>query len=162
MLILPTILQVCAAAGLYSPPVTQTSVTHRFMKAAVWILFALLSMLWTGTVMIFAKLTDWFAITMASNPAGDVINNAGQLPMPTWLSPWIDPTWIQDLQVTWVQILGWLGQSGPAIGGLVSWLIPLLWVVWGFVMLLMLASALAGHFLLGKFSRSASSPRIPA
>jgi len=132
------------------------------MKLTLWILFTLLAALWTGTVLVCAELTRWLATAVTSSQTSDAINNVGQWPMPAWLSLWIDPTWIQELQATWVMVLGWLGQSGPALGGIVSWLIPLMWVVWGLIMLLMLASALVGHFLLGKFSRPANSSSTPA
>jgi hypothetical protein len=67
---------------------------------------------------------------------------------------WIDPTLIESFQGQWVQVLGWLGQTGPSLDGVVSWLIPLMWVVWGAVMLIGLILALVGHFLIGKISRS--------
>ena len=129
------------------------------MKIALWIVFSLIAALWTGTVLVSAELTSWLATTVASGQARDVIDNVGQWPMPAWLSLWIDPAWVQGLQAPWVQVMGWLGQSGQALGGVVTWLIPLIWVVWGVLMLVMLVIALAGHLLIGKFSRSASLKR---
>jgi hypothetical protein len=123
------------------------------MKILIWGLFALLALLWTGLVLVSAELTAWLASAVASGQAGDVINNVGQWPVPAWLSLWIDPAWVQGLQATWVQLMGWMGATGPALGGVMGWLVPLIWIVWGVVMLMMLAAALAGHFLLGKFSR---------
>ncbi len=131
------------------------------MKIALWMVFALIAALWTGAVFVSAELTGWLASTVASGQAGDVIANVGQWPVPTWLGLWIDPVWIQSLQAAWVDVIGWFGQSGPALGGVVGWLIPLLWIVWGVVMLLMLAAAVAGHFLLGKFSRPSGLTRQP-
>lgn len=132
------------------------------MKIALWIAFALLAALWTGTVLVSAELTGWLATTVASGQAGDVINNVGQWPVPAWLNLWIDPAWVEGLQAAWVEVMGWLGQSGPALGGVVSWLIPLMWIVWGGVMLAMLTAAVAGHFLLGKLSRPSGFLRKPA
>jgi len=105
--------------------------------------------------MVFSQLTGWLATTVASDQAGTVISNVGQWPMPAWLSLFVDPTWVQEMQAAWVEVLGWLGQSGPALGGMVSWLIPLMWVVWGLVMLLILVATIAAHFLVGRFSRPA-------
>jgi hypothetical protein len=132
------------------------------MKTALWIVFLLLAALWTGTVLVSAELTGWLATTVASGQAGDVITNAGQWPVPAWMGLVIDPAWIQGLQAAWVEVVGWLGQSGPALGGMVSWLVPLMWIVWGVVMLTMLAGAVAGHFLLGRFSRPAGLKRRPS
>ena len=132
------------------------------MKIALWIVFTLLAALWTGTVLVSAELTGWLATTMASGQAGDVINNVGQWPVPAWMALWIDPVWIQGLQTAWVQVMAWLGQSGPTLGSLVSWLIPLMWVVWSVVLFLMLTATVAGHFLLGRFSRPGTLKRVPA
>lgn len=123
------------------------------MKIALWTVFALISAVWTGTVLVAAELTAWLATTMGSGQAGDVISNVGQWPVPPWLSLWLDPAWVQSLQAPWVELLGWFGQSGQALGSVVSWLIPLMWVAWGGIMLILLVFALAGHFLLGKFQK---------
>jgi hypothetical protein len=132
------------------------------MKIALWIVFALMAALWSGTVLVSAELTGWLATTVASGQAGDAIANLGQWPLPAWIGLWIDPAWVQGMQAAWVEVMGWLGQSGPALGGVVSWLIPLIWIVWAVVMLTMLAATVAGHFLLGKFARPAGLTRRPA
>lgn len=132
------------------------------MKIALWIVFALITALWTGTVLISAELTSWLASTVGSGQAGDVITNAGQWPVPAWLGLWVDTAWIEGLQAAWVDVMGWLGQSGPALGSVVSWLVPLMWIVWGVVMLLLLAAAVACHFLLSKFSRPSGLTRRAA
>lgn len=132
------------------------------MKTALWIVFALLAALWTGTALVSAELTGWLASTVAAGQASDALGQLGQWPVPAWLALWIDPAWVEGLQTVWVQVMGWLGQTGPALGSVVSWLIPLIWVVWAMVLLLMLAATLAGHFLLGKFGRPGGMTRAPA
>ena len=91
------------------------------MKIALWIVFALIAALWTGTVLVSAELTGWLATTMASGQAGDVITNAGQWPVPAWLGLLVDAAWIEGLQAAWVDVMGWFGQSGPALGGVAEW-----------------------------------------
>lgn len=113
-------------------------------------------------MLVSAELTGWLATAVASGQAGDAINNVGRWPVPAWLALWVDPAWVLGLQAAWVQVMGWLGQSGPALGSVVSWLIPLMWVVWGVVLLMMLAATVAGHFLLGKFTRPGGMNRVPA
>lgn len=132
------------------------------MKIALWIVFALITALWTGTVLISAELTGWLASAVGSGQAGDVITNVGQWPVPAWLGLLIDPAWIEGLQTVWGDVVGWLGQSGPALGSVASWLVPLMWIVWGVVMLLLLAAAVACHFLLGKVSRPSGLTRRTA
>lgn len=127
------------------------------MKIALWIVFSLISALWTVAVLVSVELTSWLANTVASGQATDLLTTAGQWPVPAWLALWVDTAWLQELQAAWVQVIGWFGQSGPALGTLVGWLVPLIWVIWGVVLLLLLVAAGAGHFMLGKLSKAAAS-----
>lgn len=124
------------------------------MKFTLWFAFALIAGLWSGTVLISAELTKWLAASVSRAKPGELITNAGDWPAPAWLSMWISPALVESFQAPWVQVLGWLGQTGPSLEGVVNWLIPLIWVIWGVVMLIGLLVALAGHFLIGKLSRS--------
>jgi hypothetical protein len=124
------------------------------MKFLLWVVFVVIAALWSGTVLISAELTKWLAASVSWGKPGELITNAGDWPVPAWLSMWIDPALVESFQAHWVQVLGWLGQTGPSLEGVVSWLIPLIWVIWGAVMLIGLVVALAGHFLIGKLSRS--------
>lgn len=126
------------------------------MKLVIWIAFALLAAFWTGAALISVELTQWLATTVGSNQVTDVATSVGQWPVPAWLALWVDPAWIEAIQALWLQVMGWLGASGPAaLGSVLSWLIPLIWIVWGGVLLLILLAAAAGHFLVGRFSRPA-------
>lgn len=124
------------------------------LKFALWGGFALIAALWSGTVLVSAELTKWLATSVVPGKTGEVITTANDWPVPAWLSVWIDPAWIQGFQAPWMQVLGWFGQTGPSLEGMVSWLIPLMWVIWGAVMLIGLIVALAGHLLIGKLYRS--------
>lgn len=132
------------------------------MKIALWIVFALLCALWTGAVLVSVELTGWLATTIASGQANDLLGAVGQWPVPAWVALWVDPVWLQELQAAWVGAIGWLGQSGPAFGSIVGWLIPMIWVVWSVVVLLLLLAAVAGHFMLGKLSKTAVGARNTA
>lgn len=126
------------------------------MKLLIWTAFALLAIFWTGAALISVELTEWLATTVGTSQVTDVAASAGQWPVPAWLALWVDPAWIEAIQAAWLQVMGWLGASGPAaLGSVLSWLIPLVWIVWGAVLLLMLLAATAGHFLLGRFARPA-------
>lgn len=127
---------------------------ERSMKLALWAVFALIAVLWSVGISISVELTKWLAASMSRGKPGEWIASGGDWPMPAWLSMWLDPTLIESFQGQWVQVLGWLGQTGPSLDGVVSWLIPLMWVVWGAVMLIGLILALVGHFLIGKISLS--------
>lgn len=123
------------------------------IKFALWIVFAVMAALWSGAVWIAAELTKWLAVSVPRGKPGELITNASDWPVPAWLSMWIEPTLIESFQAQWVQVLGWLGQTGPSFEGVLSGLIPLLWVTWGLVVVIGLLIALVGHFLIGKMSR---------
>jgi len=127
------------------------------MKLLIWSVFALLALLWTGSVLVGIELTAWLTSAMASGQATDAATSIGQWPAPAWISLWIDPAWVQALQATWTQVMGWMGHGGPVLGYVLGWLIPLAWIAWGLVMLLMLAATAALHLLLRQFHR----PLVP-
>lgn len=127
------------------------------MKLLIWTAFALLAIFWTGAALISVELTEWLATTVGTSQVTEVAGSIGQWPVPAWLALWVDPAWIEAIQASWLQVMGWLGASGPAaLGSVLGWLVPLIWMVWGAVLLLMLLAATAGHFLVGRFSRPAS------
>jgi hypothetical protein len=132
----------------------QTLFRERPMKFTLWVVFALIAASWSVAVYISAEFTKWLAASVSWGKPGELITNAGDWPVPAWLSMWIAPALIESFQVQWVQVLGWLGQTGPSLEGVVSWLIPLIWVIWGAVTVIGLLVAVAGHFLIGKLCRS--------
>lgn len=120
------------------------------LKTLLWVFVALLAGVWTGLVALTAQLTDWLLAAMGSGQVTDLAQTALQWPVPAWLGIWVDTAWLQDVQTTWVGVVQWLAQVLPSFEALTGWITPLLWVVWGLVMLLVLVGAVAGHWLLGR------------
>lgn len=131
------------------------------MKVLIWFVFVLLAAFWTGLVALTAQVTDWVLAAMASGQIADLAGAAGEIPVPAWLALWVDTAWLQALQASMVDMVQWVSQLLPTAAGLLGWITPLLWVVWGFVMLLMLACAVVGHWLIGRLGGRAG-PSIPA
>lgn len=127
------------------------------MKTMIWVAFLVLAGLWTGLVALTVQVTDWLLGAVASGQASDLASAAGQWPVPAWLALWVDTAWLQDLQAAWVGVVQWLGQVLPSADGLMGWITPLLWTGWALVMLLLLACAVAGHWLAGRLG--APAPR---
>lgn len=127
------------------------------MKLILWIAFAVIAALWSGTVLITAELTKWLAASVPREKTGEPVSVAGDWSAPAWLNIWITPNSMEAFQAHWAQVLGSLGQIGPLFDGVLSGLIPLIWVIWGGVMLIGLLVAMAGHFLIGKLY---PSPRL--
>lgn len=123
------------------------------MKFALWGGFVLLAALWTGGAALLAQLVQWSAQGLASGAAGDIGSAAAALAMPVWLAPWFDPAAWAALQQSASAALEGLAALLPGIGGLVSWLSPLIWVFWGLGLVLLLALTLAGHWLIKRLGQ---------
>ncbi|MCU0952082.1 MAG: hypothetical protein MUC68_13760 [Burkholderiaceae bacterium] len=124
------------------------------MKLALWIVFAVVAILWTAGAAGMAALTGWTAAQLASGAAADIGATAAQWPVPAWLALWIDPAVLQSAQ----QALQWglqnFRESLPWAGALLGWLVPLVWVAWALGLLVMLLLTIAGHVLIGRGTRA--------
>jgi hypothetical protein len=129
------------------------------MKVLIWFLFVLLAGFWTGLVALTAQVTEWVLAAMASGQIADLAGAAGEIPLPAWLALWVDAAWLQALQASLVGMVQWFAELLPSAAGLLGWITPLLWVVWGFVMLLMLACAVLAHWLIGRLGVPAALRR---
>jgi hypothetical protein len=133
------------------------------MKTLVWLLCALLVAVWTGSVAAVLALTEWMLAAAAGvqpgAAVGEVVGGAmgtlGQWPVPAWLAPWVDVAGLEALQSVALGAVQWLGQVWPDAGSLMAWLTPLAWVVWGLVVLALVAVAALVHWLLGQAAGAA-------
>jgi len=92
-------------------------------------------------------------ISMASGAAGSALDQIGQWPMPAWLAPWVDPAWVETMQASVLEWLQWLSAAMPAIGGLMGWISPLVWLLWGLGLVVLLCVGGGLHFLARRFDR---------
>ena len=120
------------------------------MKTAIWAVFALLALCWTGMAAVSVQITDWLLATVATDAAGAAVSASAAWPVPAWLALWVDPQAIQALQLAWADAVQWLGAVLPSAGGLAGWVSAAVWIVWGFGLLGLLALAGVLHWLVGK------------
>jgi hypothetical protein len=123
------------------------------MIAAIWVVVAVLAACWTGLAALLAQLTDWLSAAMASGAAGSALDQIGQWPVPAWLAPWVDPAWVETMQASVLEWLQWLSAAMPAIGGLMGWISPLVWLLWGLGLVVLLCVGGGLHFLARRFDR---------
>lgn len=123
------------------------------MIAAIWVAVAVLAALWTGLAALLAQLTDWLSAAMASGAAGSALDQIGQWPVPAWLAPWVDPAWVETMQASALEWLQWLSAAMPAIGSLMGWISPLVWLLWGLGLVVLLCVGGGLHFLARRFDR---------
>lgn len=123
------------------------------MIAAIWVVVVVLAAFWTGLAALLAQLTDWLSAAMASGAAGSALDQIGQWPVPAWLAPWVDPAWVETMQASVLEWLHWLSAAMPAIGGLMGWISPLVWLLWGLGLVVLLCVGGGLHFLARRFDR---------
>lgn len=123
------------------------------MKIAVWIVFALLSALWTGGALLVIGLSEWAAQLLGSGDAAALSTAAAQWPVPAWVSLWLDPASIKLAQEAALWALTASRDVLPMLGSAMGWLEPLIWLLWLLGMVIMLVLAVAAHLLLGRLPR---------
>lgn len=123
------------------------------MIVAIWVVVVVLAAFWTGLAALLAQLTDWLSAAMASGAAGSALDQIGQWPVPAWLAPWVDPAWVETMQASVLEWLQWLSAAMPAIGGLMGWISPLVWLLWGLGLVVLLCVGGGLHFLARRFDR---------
>jgi hypothetical protein len=111
------------------------------MKILVWSVLGLLAALWTAAAWVAAELVGWAAAYVASGAAVELGRSVAQLPVPSWIAPWVDPQWIKAAQDAVLESLEALRAAGDWAGAGLGWLVPGVWVLWGFGVLLMLVLA---------------------
>ncbi len=114
------------------------------MIALIWIVFTVLALLWTGLAAFSVNVADWVVNFLASNQLGDAAADLAGIPLPAWLTPWIDPVLLEALKVSSVEFVQAAMASMPsadALSGGIGWLI---WTIWGigFMVMLMLTAVL--------------------
>ncbi len=128
-----------------------TEIVASTFKWLVWGAFAVLALLWTAGSYVSAAVVRWGAQAFADgrlDGAGRVL--AQPWPLPEAMAPWLDPAMMQALQQMVLASLDALRDALPFMGTAMGWLVPLIWVAWGFGLLLMLALAGGAHWLLAK------------
>lgn len=124
------------------------------MRWLIWVVFALVMLLWTAFVLVGTKLLGWAVGLLASGQDPTGVSEAVQnFPWPAWLSLWIDPAWLQQLAEAVTQSWAWLTTVLPVIATVAGWLVPLAWIFWGIVALGMLGVALGLHVVSGRLDR---------
>ena len=133
------------------------------MKLLIWAMTGLAAVCWTMMIVIAASLANWLAGSADQAVSG--LQTISQWPVPAWAAIWIDPVLLEPIKAMTIWSMNLLVSAGPWQTPLLSWVAPLLWVVWALVMLVLLVLAFGGHFLVGKLRpaisrRPATSARL--
>lgn len=130
------------------------------MIAAVWITFGVLFGLWTMGMWVAAALAKWTASALAAGSQPQPLLIQEQLgAMPDWVTV-VAPQLLQMLQdsVTWAGSA--LQAMLPWAGAAVSWLVPLIWIVWLVGTLVLVFVAVVAHFLIRRNRQGQRPPYV--
>jgi len=123
------------------------------MKILLWGAFALIALLWTAGAAVLAQVAEWSARSLAG--VGDVSTETiTAIAVPQWLTPWIDATtwtaWLQSIDTA----LSSLSTLLPGLGELAAWVTPIVWVTWGVGVIVLMALALTGSWMISRLRPS--------
>lgn len=116
------------------------------MKIAVWLLFGAMALAWTAGAWLTAAVAQWSAQALASGTAEAAGRVVAAWPAPPWMALWIDPAWVKALQDLMVWSLDTAQGLLPWLGTAMGWLVPLVWVGWGFGLVVLLLLAALAHW----------------
>jgi len=117
------------------------------MKIAVWVIFSIATLLWTAGSFIAAALARWGTSVLSAGNIDPLSRSVAEWPLPQGMPVWMDPAMIQLLQQYALLTLDALRDAMPYMSMLMSWLVPMIWGVWGFGVICLVALAVVAHWL---------------
>jgi hypothetical protein len=130
------------------------------MKIVVWGVFAVAASLWTVGAALLAELVQWGAQSLSKGGAAEMGVALGALSIPAWLSPWMDVQAWSDLLKAVAGALTDVVAALPYLGKLVSWVVPVVWILWGVGLAILIGLAAAGTWLANRWPQAQlSHPR---
>lgn len=128
--------------------------------AIVWFAIAGVLALWTGGLWAVDALAGWSAAQ-----AGQVSVGAAGVPalqLPAWLAPWVPPEIAASITAALAELAPWVDGLLGLLPALAGGLTVLLWVVWAFGALLLLALGVALHAGIALWRRRARAAAATA
>ena len=116
------------------------------MKLLIWVVAGFLALLWTGAAAMLAAAVNWLAASSA-DPEIQGAQAMARWPLSEWLAVWMQPGVIEPLKASITGMLDSAIGATSWIMPMLGWLSPVIWVIWGLVMVLMLALAGGAHLL---------------
>lgn len=117
------------------------------MLFLLWGLSILLGLVWTGFAVLSVKSLAWLSERAAQGQLEAGMGLLSQQPLPEPLAVWVESIWWAWMQTALASASGWISQLGVAM----SWLEPLIWVVWAIGMLALLLLTAILHLVLRQF-----------
>jgi hypothetical protein len=119
----------------------------------IWAGFALWALLWTGAAVAASALIHWGAGALASGDAAQLGLTVSSLPVPLWLTYWVDLEALHAALDGIIWTLESAQQALPWLGTVLQWLLPLTWLLWAAGIGLMLLLCIGAQLLARRFLR---------
>ncbi len=126
------------------------------MMLLIWSGFVLGALVWTGSAVAVSALLYWGAGLLASGEAAQLSPMATSLPVLIWLTYWVDIEAIHAAFDAIAWTLDSAQQTLPWLGMLLTWMLPLTWLLWAVGVGLMLLLASGAQLLLHAYGRRAT------
>lgn len=124
------------------------------MKFILWGGVILLALFWTGAAALLVEAVQWSAQRMSSGSTATLEAVTGNIVLPVWLSPWLNPAGMVSILETLQDMLSSFSSVLPTMGMVMGWLVPAIWITWGLGMLLLAGMVVVGTLLLQRFYKS--------
>jgi hypothetical protein len=118
------------------------------MKILIWVITALIALLGTLLVAVMAFTVGWLSDNMAGG--SDWVKQLAQVPVPAWLSSFLDPAMLDWVRTASVGALSAVATGLPWLAPMLGWVAPVLWVVWAIVLIAILLIASGLHYAAGR------------
>jgi hypothetical protein len=123
------------------------------MKILIWSVTVVLAVLGTGLLALLAFTVGWVSDNMATG--ANWIERLSQLPVPGWLSLFLDPAAAEWVRSVLAAGMGAMAAGLPWLAPVLGWLVPVMWVIWAIVLVGLVAVASGLHYAVGRKRRSA-------
>lgn len=93
------------------------------------------------------QVASWLLTATAGDQLQNLVNHAGQWPVPVWLGVWVDTAWLAAMQESAVALVQWLSAVLPPASSLMGWVSPLIWALWVLGLVVLLLLSVTAHWL---------------
>lgn len=132
------------------------------IRSLAWGGLALLALLATALAALVSSLVNLAADWVAGGQAREAAASALRLPLPDWLTAWVDPAWLKALQSAAVQLLELSRDALPLLGQGIGLLNGVVWLLWGLFVLGLALAGLKLHLLVADSQRALTRHKAPS
>lgn len=133
------------------------------MKLVIWGIAGIALVFGTLFAALTAAAAEWLVATSPqwAHQAGEAAEAAAQVPLPAWLTAWVDPALLAPLQDMMRASASMMASAAPWLQPLLGWVAPLVWLLWALIAVAILIVAGVLHALAGRATRRAASSGHP-